>query len=316
MISMSAVKSSSGAASYFAKDNYYTQKQSSEASLWGGEAAKKLNLSGEVSKADFENILNGILPDGTKVGSENTQRRISDDFTFSMPKSASIMAYVAKDERVLAAHFEAVKAKMKWAEKNFAETRDYSRSRNGEPVKTGNLLYAMFQHDTSRELDPQGHIHVIIANLTQNKDGDWRALRNSALWENNTTLGAAYHAEFRDKLEALGYQTDLTGKHGQFEIAGVPKELIEEFSQRRQQVLDTAKAKGIDPKDRAALEPIVKSTRNPKINLDDREALRKEWADRSASHLAKIEQLKSNAVKQTPQQSITSPGHRGLCCKL
>jgi conjugative relaxase-like TrwC/TraI family protein len=27
------------------------------------------------------------------------------------------------------------------------------------PVPTGNLVYALFQHDTSRALDPQAHVH-------------------------------------------------------------------------------------------------------------------------------------------------------------
>ena len=41
------------------------------------------------------------------------------------------------------------------AEKTFAEGRTYDRSKSGDAVRTGNLVYAMFQHDTSRALDPQ-----------------------------------------------------------------------------------------------------------------------------------------------------------------
>ena len=115
MLSVASVKSASGAASYFAKDDYYTAEHSSEATAWGGEHAAELGLTGEVAKEDFEKILNGEMPSGEKVG-QTENRRLGVDLTFSMPKSASILAYVAGDSRVLAAHMNAVKATMGWVE--------------------------------------------------------------------------------------------------------------------------------------------------------------------------------------------------------
>nr|WP_237234907.1 relaxase domain-containing protein [Sphingobium sp. EP60837] len=50
-------------------------------------------------------------------------------------------------------------------------------------MRTGNLVYALFEHDTSRALDPQGHVHAVIANLTQMPDGKWQALHNRAIWK-------------------------------------------------------------------------------------------------------------------------------------
>jgi len=228
MLSVAAVKSAGGAASYFGKDDYYTGEHSSETSTWGGKGAEELGLSGEVKASAFETILRGILPDGTGVN-QTPKRTIGTDLTFSMPKSASVMAYVAGDKRILDAHMSAVKTTMTWVEKTMAEARDYSRSRNGEPVRTGNLVYAIFQHDTSRKLDPQGHLHVVIAAITKTAGGTWQALWNNPLWKNNSAIGSAYHAAFREKLQELGYETNLTGKHGQFEIAGVPKAVLEEF---------------------------------------------------------------------------------------
>jgi conjugative relaxase-like TrwC/TraI family protein len=62
---------------------------------------------------------------------------------FSMPKSASILALVSGDRRILDAHLAAVKSTMsQLVEKQFAESRNYERSRSGEPQKTGNLVYA------------------------------------------------------------------------------------------------------------------------------------------------------------------------------
>ena len=278
MLSSASVSSAGGAAGYFAKDDYYTGEHSSEASQWGGKGAEAIGLSGEVSKEDFENLLNGKLPDGTLVN-QNPNRRIGVDLTFSMPKSASIMAYVGKDDRVLEAHMAAVKNTMGWVEKNFAETRDYSRGKNGEAVKTGNLAYAMFQHDTSRKLDPQGHIHVVIAAITQNAKGVWQALRNDELWKNNTTIGSAYHANMRSELHKLGYETEITGKHGQFEIKGVPSHVMKEFSQRRIEILEKTKELGTSSPQ--GQDRVVVGTRDAKVNLEDRDALRSDWSGRA-----------------------------------
>ena len=46
MLSVSSVRSSGGAANYFAKDNYYTVSENEEAGIWHGKGASDLGLSG------------------------------------------------------------------------------------------------------------------------------------------------------------------------------------------------------------------------------------------------------------------------------
>ena len=82
MLSIAPVRSAAGAANYFAKDDYYTVEGSSEVSLWAGEGATDLGLSGEVTKDGFEAILNGSLPDGEAVA-QVENRRAGFDLTFS-----------------------------------------------------------------------------------------------------------------------------------------------------------------------------------------------------------------------------------------
>lgn len=308
MLSVASVKSASGAAEYFAKDDkhpadYYVGDGGSgpgggsgeggagkggdtgrggaantERTGWEGKGAELLGLSGEVTKDAFEKILNGELPNGDKIG-QVPNRQSGIDLTFSMPKSASILALVSGDERILNAHWSAVKETMSWVEGKFAEGRTYERTKSGEPVKTGNLVYAMFAHDTSRALDPQAHIHVVIANLTRMANGAWQALHNGQLWKNNSVIGAAYHAAFREKLAELGYQTRITGKHGQFEINGVPKEAIDEFSKRRAEILARSEKLGLTSTE--SLRSITKNSRDPKLNVDDREKLAADWRERA-----------------------------------
>lgn len=278
MLSVASVSSASGAANYFAKDDYYVGDGPAELSEWGGKGAEALGLSGSVSKEDFERVLDGKLPDGTVVNGAE-KRRAGVDLTFSMPKSASLMAQLGGDKRVLTAQEAAVKATMAYLEKHFAEARDYSRNPNGEAVQTGKLLYALFQHDTSRKLDPQNHTHAVIAAMTQDKAGNWKALWNGEVWKNNSVLGSIYNAALRSNLERIGYRTELTGKHGQFEIQGVSREVIEAFSQRSAEI--DAKANQIGISTAKERDKVVVNTRDPKLNPDDKQALRQEWAKRA-----------------------------------
>jgi conjugative relaxase-like TrwC/TraI family protein len=283
MLSVASVRSASGAANYFAKDdfkdNYYTADGSSELSSWGGAGAETLGLEGEVGKDAFEAILGGVLPNGEGVA-QVENRRNGVDLTFSAPKSVSVMAYVAGDKRVLTANMTAVQKTMAWVEKNLAEGRKDIEGRK-VPVQTGNLVYALFQHDTSRALDPQAHVHAVVANLTQMPDGKWQALHADKIWSNNTAIGAIYHAYLRTGLEKLGYQVELKGKHGTFEISGVPKGVIDAFSQRREAILEKAAELGIvSAKGR---DGVTTKTRDPKLNAGDRDGLVQGWIDKAAA---------------------------------
>ena len=267
----------------------------------GAEKLEKMPLSNPTGKVDagtFENILNGKLPDGSQVG-EPGKRAVGMDLTFSMPKSATLLSLVGGDTRITQAHMGAVKTAMGWVEANLAEGRQKIDGR-AVPVRTGNLVYALFQHDTSRALDPQGHVHAVIANMTRMPDGNWRALHNGEIWRNNTVISSIYHAAFRDSLEKLGYAVQLQGKHGTFEIAGVPKNVREAFSQRRADIL--AKATELGTATKQGLREITKRTRDDKIAVEDRGALTQEWKARAADlgfvPEQLIEQAKVSANKE------------------
>ena len=311
MLSVASVSSAGGAANYFAKDDYYVGDGPAELSEWGGKGAEALGLSGQVSKEDFEKVLDGKLPDGTIVNASE-RRRAGIDLTFSMPKSASLMAQLGGDKRVVGAQHAAVKSVMSYLEKHFAEARDYSRNPKGEPVGTGKLLYALFQHDTSRKLDPQNHTHAVIAAMTQDKNGNWKALWNTEIWRNNSVLGSIYNAALRTNLERLGYQTEITGKHGQFEIKGVPREVIEAFSQRRQDILAEAQKQGKGINEPEALRRITKTTRDPKLNADDKEQLRTEWKERAEALGFNAKELVAAAIARAPaagERPLGSPAN-------
>lgn len=288
MHSIATVKSASGAAKYFTNDDfvsgeYYTDEKALDVSMWGGEGAAAAGLTGAVSQETFAKVLGGELPSGERVIDQKAARRPGYDLTFSAPKSVSVMAYIAGDKRILGpsgAQTVAVQKTMAWIEKNLTETR-ITKDGKTETVKTGNLVYALFQHDTSRALDPQTHDHAIVANMTKGPDGKMHALHADRIWSSNSVIGSIYHAFLREELEKLGYKTELTGKHGTFEIVGVPKEVMAEFSQRRADIVAAAEKLGI--KSMQGLREVTARTRDPKLRGVDREDNFKDWIDRAAA---------------------------------
>src|SRR3546814_16735609 len=98
MLSVANVRSASGAASYFAADNYYASADADRSGQWVGSGADTLGLSGAVDAAVFDKLLKGELPDGTRIGHE-TQHRAGTDLTFSLPKRGSVLALRTEERR-------------------------------------------------------------------------------------------------------------------------------------------------------------------------------------------------------------------------
>ncbi|UAJ12402.1 MobF family relaxase [Polymorphobacter megasporae] len=282
MISAASVGGAGAAGSYYTRDNSYSAEDLEQSSQWLGAGAQTAGLVGSVSIDTFTEVLKGRLPDGRVIGNGQTgSHRAGMDLTFSAPKSLSMLAYVGGDTRLLDANMAAVKATLAWAEKHLAEARTGAGGAN--VVKTGNLIVALFQHDTSRNLDPQAHVHAVIANATQTADGKWHALHNDKLWSNNTLLGSIYHAYLREGVTKLGYAIGSIGKHGSFEIAGVDRNAVEAFSTRRAEILAAA-AEVLDYQSPAGLEQVALRTRAEKADIADRGELLQTWQDRAAAN--------------------------------
>ena len=95
---------------------------------------------------------------------------------------------------------------------------------------------ATFRHDTSRNLDPQLHTHAVLANMVQGEDGKWRTMANEALYRRQKLIGMVYRSELAQGLAKLGYAIEKSHADGRFEIAGVPRKVVEAFSTRRAEI--------------------------------------------------------------------------------
>jgi len=225
--------------------------------LGTAKESAKLGVSGEIKEEDWKNIIRGKNTAGKQIV-ELGYKKVEDkngkfhfekahapgtDLTFSAPKSVSILALVHgkfQDERLLEAHRQAVEDAMKYAEKHFPQMR---LKKDGviREVDTKSFVIARFDHLTSRETekdlpDPQLHTHNFMMNITE-RDGKFYALNNTSLYQNKMFLGQVYRSYLAKRTLELGYQIKGEEK-GLWEIKGVPKELIEKFSKRRQEVLE------------------------------------------------------------------------------
>ena len=102
-----------GAKSYYSTGDYYLDGQEL-AGVWRGEGTKNLGLTGEIARADWDALCDGINP---KTGEKLLQRRkdnrtVGYDFNFHVPKSVSVLYSMTKDERILDAFRDAVDSTM------------------------------------------------------------------------------------------------------------------------------------------------------------------------------------------------------------
>jgi conjugative relaxase-like TrwC/TraI family protein len=280
MLTMSNISNSAAAGAYYEQaDDYYSRDRSP--SVWSGQAAAVLGLSGDVKPEDFRAMLDGQLPSGERIHLAGPGRRGGTDMTFSAPKSVSLQALVAGDTKLLQAHEKAVARAMDYAQTLAAcrVTVDGLTSRQA----SGNLMVAQFRHDLSRAADPQLHTHCVVLNTTQRADGQWRALDNEPLYRHKMMLGAYYRSELAREVQALGYEVRVTHGDGRFELSHISPEEVKAFSSRSQAIEHALEKKGLTREEASArqLQIAALQTRPPKESLD-RGALHAEWQERAA----------------------------------
>ena len=299
MLSIQNVSGSGQASTYYGADNYYAKDsdEARDASKWHGSGAKELGLSGAVDPDAFKAILEGNVDGiqlGRKVG-DKIEHRPGVDLTFSAPKSLSILALVGGDKRLVEAHTEAVKETLNHIEKNHLFTR-VRNGRSVEQVPAGKMVAATFTHDTSRDLDPQLHTHSVVANMVQDQAGKWRSMDNSDLYTSKMFLGAMYRNNLAEKVHALGYGIERTHDDGRFDIAGVPKGLIKEFSQRSQQIEKHLEEYSGGTRTAKGAASAALHTRDAKKDVD-RPALKSEWEQRTEPYQTDLDKIIPGADK-------------------
>lgn len=263
-------------------EDYYGNDQELDG-YWMGSAASAIGLVGVIQKGEVVKALQGFHPiHGTPIAQNSGNgHKPGWDCTFSAPKSVSAI-WAAADEvtrgNIETAHRQAVAHAIQFLEREAVVTR-YGREGviKVPAAESGGVVFAVFQHSTSREQDPQLHSHCLLMNF--NPEG--RGLDVDTRWQ--SAAAAFYRVELAQGMLRLGFSVerdDIPGREDRqrfFKVSGIPDALIEEWSKRREQVQE-AKAEWLTDGATAA-----RFTRKNKGEIS-REALFRQWGTQALVH--------------------------------
>lgn len=230
---------------------------------WLGAGAASLGLEGEVSAEELHRLLAGQHPETGEALRASQALIPGFDLTFRAPKSVSILWGLGSPEVAVAvreAHDAAVRDALAHMEAQACHVR---RGHAGAVREQGGgFVAAAYRHRTSRAGDPTLHTHVAVANIARGPDGRWTALTHPELYREARAGGSIYQAALRRNLTAsLGVEwSEIV--NGYADIEGIDDGLIELFSKRRAEILETMSARG--EHSASAAQAATLATRRPK----------------------------------------------------
>jgi conjugative relaxase-like TrwC/TraI family protein len=263
--------------------------------VWAGKGAEQLRLRGQCREEDFASVCQAEAPStGIRLAARETAgRRICFFAQVSAPKDVSLLHLVAGDARIAGWWKESVDETLREIE---AVTATRVRKAGAcEDRTTGSFTAAVVTHEASRSLDPQLHTHVAIMNLTFDAEEQrWKGVQPSGYFRHQGFFREVCYNALARRLTAAGYQLEA-GRGIGFQVAGVPAELRQRFSKRRQTILSRAKELGAQSQD--ALQAIASSTREAKVRLGV-EALRRRWQEEAGELLTPLREVVRQAEKR------------------
>ena len=258
--------------------DYYAEGQEI-AGTWHGLAAARLGLSGALTREQFSALLDNKHP---LTGEKLKVRKAyvpGMDFTFTAPKSVSLLYGITGDERIAQAMSQAVIEAMAAVERDM-KTRVRMGGKETDRV-TGNMAWGEFLHKTGRPVDgipdPHLHVHAYAMNVTWDPvEKRFKAAQIGDLKGEATYYEAVFHNALARGLSQLGY--GIERKDQFFEVAGIGRELINRFSRRRDIIEESARTQGIDdPEIKKAISKLTRERKAEDLTFDE---LRAVWRAR------------------------------------
>lgn len=247
---------------------------------WHGIGAARLGLAGEVSRRDFCALIDNRDP---RTGKQLTPRMKADrvpgfDFTFTAPKSVSVLYAMTRDERITDALRVSVADAMREVERDMKtrvrinpKGRLATRSLD-EDRMTGNMVWAEFLHHTGRPIDgipdPHLHIHAYAMNVTYDGvEKRWKAAQIGDIKGEANYYEAVFHAALAKRLVEMGYGIERRGRF--FDVAGLDKAMLDRFSQRRDVIEKAAAAEGSqdNPEAKRALSRLTREKKSENLTI-------------------------------------------------
>jgi conjugative relaxase-like TrwC/TraI family protein len=263
------------------------------------ETLARLGVEGSsVDGADFIALMEGRHPRSgawlRPVGA-NGLRGGGIDLTFSAPKSVSTLWALGDEAQrrgIEAAHAAALDAAIAHLTENVPTVR---RRYEGQVVEEPaiDLIAAEYRHTTARGViegdapDPQLHSHVVLTSAVR-EDGQIVAVASRPIFRAGREVGAYYRSALAQELAQRGYAIQRgVGKEGRyFDVAGVPRGLIEAFSSRTREVaraIERFRAERGRAPEPGELRALKLENRRAKAPVTKGE-LQRAWDDTAARH--------------------------------
>ena len=278
--------------SYRHPNEYYTAGEEPDGTWFNPKRLFGLADGVKVNSGEFHRLYNGFEPDGSRKlvqRAGNPDRSPGVDLTFSVDKSVSALWAIAEPgmrERIEGMAVAAARAAL---EDTVLRNCSYTRvSENGvtRPVPA-DLMGATFVHGTSRENDPQLHVHCTIFNLARTQeDGKWRAHHQYPVYSWKKAAGAMFRANLAwDLQNQLGMRMEQYGPNAEFtRIEGMPEDLQAYWSKRRKAIVARAGELGIPSLGNASrMAGVNKLTRAGKSHDNDPEVRHRRWRGEAES---------------------------------
>jgi conjugative relaxase-like TrwC/TraI family protein len=195
--------------------------------------------------------------------------RVGYDLTLTTEKSLGVLGLLG-DHTTRVAVLDAIRAGND-AGMARLEARAAKARVGGKVVDAAGWSAASFAHNVSRALDPFPHHHNVVAAAVETTDGEQRVLDARHLYTEAPAASAIATLTMRHHLTTtLGVRWRQVPRGG-WEVAGIPDEVLREFSKRRSEI-DTALAHLETQIGRTAsiddLQRVVAATRPPKQQAD------------------------------------------------
>lgn len=296
-----------GMVNYYIEHSYYRTSNDSK-QVYKGKLAMRLGLSNkEVDKLSFEALTKNRDPlTGDRLTFHDDKSVHAYDFNFHSPKGVSILSKLAGDERIGKAIMAAVNEAMKEVEKNaMCRVRkggaNYSR-------ESRELLWAEMPDSHSRPVngvpDPHEHCHCLVFNVTWDPiEKCQKVIKATQIKNNAPLLQAIYLSRLATEVEKLGYRIEKDGKG--WDIAGIPSETKEKFSNRTKQIDDYVRDHGLV--DACEMGAAGAKTRKGKNKLSQKE-IQSNWDSRlTETEKNDLQKMKMRAIMNGPIVRISDP---------
>jgi conjugative relaxase-like TrwC/TraI family protein len=326
MLRINQQSNAAAAKSYYSSAaEYYGAGEQEMVGAWGGKAADRLGLDGDILKQHFERLCDNRHPfTGERLTARmRADRRVGYDFTFDVCKSVSILYGLTEDPAILDAFRWALRATMEAMEEG-VKVRVRKRGQMGERL-VGNMAWAEYIHFTARpvkgQIDPHLHAHAFVPNICwDHVERMWKAIDVASLKEDAPHWQAMFQKHFGQRLAELGYAVAWKGDG--FEIAGIERSMIDRFSRRTNHINQVAARRGItDPDAKAELgaqtrERKRKDATMPQLRAQWRERLTDDERIALAQAAVKQRHLVPGADGGSRRERSTGPAYRQVHVSL